>query len=286
MKRKEIITSGVLILLFSLTFISSANAETTWGFEVDKNYVYELNKLTIFGTPLVFEFKDEARMRIVFNDFNDTGYSFNTYNETHLLTETSTVFVPVAVDNETTLVLPQGLPVALPLVLGDIPDYLDYFGQVIDQTGSMIVLDDIMENITDYMNVTYLNVYSEYDSSYLSAYLDLYAPTVNASVFTELLGEMDQGDIPISIPTNITEFKLNVTLAFDSTTGLFDHLTIKLRSLSTDEYNYVDNFDADVEYELYKPTEPEETTTLSYGWIVPIAVAVIFASSLFTRKRK
>ncbi len=286
MKRKEIITSGVLILLFSFTFITPANAETTWGFEIDKNYVYELNKLTIFGTPLQFEFKDEARMRIVFNDFNDTGYSFNLYNDTHMLAETSTVFLPVQVDNETTLVLPQGLPVALPLTLGDIPDYLEYFGNVVDQTGSMIVLDDIMENITDYMNITYMSVYSVYDSSFLKANLDLYAPTVNASVLTELLGEMDEGSIPISIPTNITEFKLNATLAFDTTTGLFDHFTITLRSLSTDEYNYVDNFNVDVEYKLYKPTEPEETTTVSYSWVVPIAVAVIFASSLFTRKRK
>ncbi|MHA1199176.1 MAG: hypothetical protein ACTSQF_07485 [Candidatus Heimdallarchaeaceae archaeon] len=286
MKRKEIITSGVLILLFSLTFVTTANAETTWGFEIDKNYVYELNKLTIFGTPLQFEFKDEARLRIVFNDFNDTGYSYNVYNETNLLAETSTVFLPTEVDNETTLVLPQGLPIALPLTLGDIPDYLGYFGSIIDQVGPMIVLDDIMENITDYIDITYLNVYSVYDANYLSAKLDLFAPTVNASVLTDLLGDMDSGSLPISIPTNITEFKLNVTLAFDTTTGLFDHLTIKLRSLSTDEYNYVDNFNADVEYELYKPTEPEPTTTVSYAWIVPIAVAVIFASSLFTRKRK
>ncbi|MCE7741742.1 MAG: hypothetical protein GOP50_04730 [Candidatus Heimdallarchaeota archaeon] len=285
MKKKEIITSGVLILLFSLTFVTPANAETTWGFEIDKNYVYELNKLTIFGTPLQFEFKDEARLRIVFNDFNDTGYSYNVYNDTHLLDETSTVFLSTEVENET-LVLPQGLPIALPLTLGDIPDYLAYFGAIIDQTGSMIILDDIMENITDYMDVTYLNVYSVYDANYLSAKLDLFAPTVNASVLTDLLGDMDSGDIPISIPTNITEFKLNATLAFDATTGLFDHLIITLRSLSTDEYNYVDDFNADIEYELYKPTEPEPTTTVSYAWVVPIAVAVIFASSLFTRKRK
>ena len=286
MKRKEIITSGVLILLFSLAFVNTANAETTWGFEIDKNYVYELNKLTIFGTPLAFEFKDQARMRIVITDSNDTGYSFTVYNDTHTIDETSTVFLPVAVDNETTLVLPQGLPVALPLALGEIPDYLAYFGNIIDQTGSMIILDDMLENITDYMDVTYMEVYSVYDASFLSANLDLYAPTVNASILTELMGEMDTGSVPISIPTNITEFKLNATLAFDATTGLFDHLTVKLRSLSTDEYNYTDDFNADVEYELYKPTEPEETSTVSYAWVVPIAVAVIFASSLFTRKRK
>ncbi len=286
MKRKEIITSGVLIILISLNFIAPANAATTWGFEIDKNYVYELNKLTIFGTPLAFEFKDEARMRIVFNDFNDTGYSFDLYNNTNLLAETSTIFLPVAVDNETTLVLPQGLPVALPLSLGEIPDYLAYFGQVIDQVGSMIILDDIMENISDYMDITYLNVYSLYDDSFLSAKLDLYAPIVNATVLTDLLGEMDSGQIPISIPTNITELKLNTTLAFDASTGLFDHLNVKLRSLSTDEYNYTDDFNVDVEYALYRPPEPTSTTTVSYAWVVPIAVAVIFASSLFIRKRK
>ena len=286
MKRKDIITSGVLILLFSLTFISSANAETSWGFEIDKNYVYELNKLTIFGTPLVFEFKDQAEMRIVFNDFNDTGYSFNIYNKTHLLAETSTVFLPLEVDNETTIVFPMGLPVALPLAIGDIPDYLDYFGQRIDEMDPMMFLADVWDNITEYMDITYLELYSVYDSNYLSAKLDLYAPTVNSSILTELVGEMDQGEIPISIPTNITEFKLNVTLAFDATTGLFDHFVITLRSLSTDEYNYVSDFNADVEYELYKPAEPEETTDVSYGWIVPIAVAVLFASSLFTKKRK
>jgi hypothetical protein len=286
MKRKEIITSGVLIFLFLMAYVTPASAETTWGFEIDKNYVYELNKLTIFNTPLVFEFKDESRLRIVFNERNDTGYAYTVYNDTHLVDETSTTFLSVPVDNETTMVLPQGLPIALPLAIGDIPDYLGYFGDVIDQTGSLIILDDLMENITEYMDVTYMDVYSEYDASFLSANLDLYAPTVNASFLTELLGEMDGGSIPIAIPTNITDFKLNVTLAFDATTGLFDKLTIKMRSKSTDEYNYVDDFDADVEYELYKDTEPEETTTVSYSWIVPIAVAVIFTSSLFTRKRK
>ncbi len=285
MKRKEIITSGVLILIFSLTFVSPANAATNWGFEIDENYVYELNKLTVFETPLAFEFKDEARLRIVFNDFNDTGYSYTVYNETHLLAETSTVFLPTEVESET-LVLPQGLPIALPLAIGEISDYMEYFGLIINQTVSMIVLDDFVENITDYMDLTYLNVYSVYDTNFLSANLDLFAPTVNASILTELLGEMDSGAIPISIPTNITDFKLNATLAFDATTGLFDHLTIKIRSISTDEFNYVDNFNADVEYELYKPEETEPTTTVSYAWIVPIAVVVIFASSLFTRKRK
>ena len=284
MKRIEIITSGVLILIFSFTFVSPANAATSWGFEIDKNYVYELNKLTIFGTPLAFEFKDEARLRIVFNDFNDTGYSYNVYNDTLLLTETSTVFLPIEVET-TTLVLPQGLPIALPLAIGEIADYIAYFGDIVNQTGSMLFLDDLLENITEYMDVTYLAVYSLYDANFLSAKLDLFAPTVNNSVITELLGEMDTGEVPISIPTNITDLKLNTTLAFDSSTGLFDHLTIKLRSISTDEYNYTDNFDADVEYELYKPTEPATTTTVSYAWIVPIAVAVIFTSSLFMKRK-
>ena len=287
MKRKEIITCGVLILLFSLTFIAPANAETTWGFEIDKNYVYELNKLTILGTPLLYEFRDETRLRIVFNDFNDTGYSYNVYNETNLLAETSTVFLPVEVDNETTLVLPLGLPIALPLAIGDMSDYLLYFSQLIDQTGSMIVLDDIMENITEYMNLTYLSVYSVYDADYLKAKLDLFALTVNASVLTDLLGEMDTGTIPIELPTELTDFKLNATLAFDAVTGLFDYFVLKLRSFQTDAYNYTSEFNADVEYELYKPTEPEETTTtVSYAWLVPVAVAVIFASSLIRRKRK
>jgi len=286
MKRKEIITSGVLILLFSLTFVTTANAETTWGFEVDKNYVYELEKLTILETPFHYEFRDEARMRIVFNDFNDTGYSYNSYNDTHLLAETSTVFLPVEVDNETTVVMPLGLPIALPLAIGEIPDYLDYFGQMVDETNILPLLGDFMANISEYMDLTYLNVYSIYDSSYLSLKLDLFAPTVNETVLTELVGGMDAGEIPIQLPTNITDLELNVTLAFDATTGLFDSLVIDLDSLSTDAYATVTDFDIDVKYALYKPSEPEPTTTVSYGWIIPIAVAILFSSSLFSRKRK
>ena len=85
--------------------ITPASSETTWGFEINENYVYELNKLTIFGTPLVFEFKDESRLRVVFNEVNDTGYASTMYNDTHLVDETSTTFLSVPVDNETSMII-------------------------------------------------------------------------------------------------------------------------------------------------------------------------------------
>lgn len=251
--RRKLVFILVTFILTLLTFYSiPIEAETTWGFEIDENYVYELDKLIILGTPLQYEYMDETRRRVVFNDFNDTGYSYSSFNTTNFLGNSSTVFLPISIDNETSLVLPQGMPMALPLSINEIPDYLDYFGQAINQTESLLVFDNITPNITDYMNETYRMVFSSYDNSSLSEHIDLYSPSANNSLIEALLQSINLESNSFVLPTNFTYVQLNITSSFDSVTGLFDCLEISLSSLTTDEYGYTTSFDIEIRYEMYK----------------------------------
>jgi len=291
MKRSLIFSSGVLLLIFSMALISPVKANATWGFETDKTYAFELKQLNVWGADYVLALKQNTTMKIVFTDTNDTGYSYNTIDFEGTITQNSTVFVPVEVAEDVTFVMPQGLPIALPLSYGSITDYLSAFGQFINETNLNMMLGEVMANITDFGNITYMNAYSIYNEDYLYGKFDLFAPELNETTLTNLMAGIDTSELGIFIPTNITDFKFNATVAYNTTSGLFDYFKITIRSISEYE-GYVDNFNVDVRYGLYIPPPPytptptPTPTETNFPWLVPIAVVSLISSGLVLKRKK
>ena len=272
-----------------MALISPVKASTTWGFETDKTYVFELKQLSIYGADYTLALKQNTTMKIVFTDVNDTGYSYNVTDFEGTVTPNSTVFVPVEVSEGVFFTMPQGLPIALPLSIDAIPDYLEAFGQFINETNLNLMLGELMANITDFGNITYMDVYSIYNEDYLYGKFDLFAPELNETTLTNLMAGFDTGEMGISIPTNITEFKLNATIAYNATSGLFDYFKITIRSIG-EQYEYVDDFNVDVRYGLYIPPPPytptPTPTETSFPWLVPIAAVSLISSGLVLRRKK
>lgn len=291
MKRSLIFSSGVLMLIFSMALISPVKANATWGFEIDKTYAFELKQLNMYGTDYTLMLKQNTTMKIVFTDSNETGYSYNVIDFENTITSNSTVFLPVEVAEDVTFVMPQGLPIALPLSYGLIPDYLDAFGQFINGTDPSMMLGDLLFNMTDFGNITYMDVYSIYNEDYLYGKLDLFATVLNETTLTGLMAGFDSGDLPITIPTNISDFKFNATIAYNATSGLFDYFKITIRSMA-EQYGYVDNFDVDIKYGLYIPPPPytptptPTPTETNFPWLVPIAAVSLISSGLVLRRKK
>jgi len=291
MKRSLIFSSGVLLLIFSMALISPVKANATWGFETDKTYAFELKQLNMYGTDYTLMLKQNTTLKIVFTDSNDTGYSYNTIDFEGTITSNSTVFVPVEVAENVTFVMPQGLPIALPLSYGSIDDYLAAFGQFINGTDPSMMLGDLLFNMTDFGNITYMDVYSIYNEDYLYGKLDLFATVLNETTLTGLMAGFDSGDLPITIPTNISDFKFNATIAYNATSGLFDYFKITIRSMA-EQYGYVDNFDVDIKYGLYIPPPPytptptPTPTETNFPWLVPIAAVSLISSGLVLRRKK
>lgn len=273
-----------------MALISPVKANATWGFETDKTYVFELKQLSIWGSDYTLALKQNTTMKIVFTDVNDTGYSYNATDFEGTVTLNSTVFVPVEVSEGVFFTMPQGLPIALPLSIDVIPDYLAAFGQFINETDPNLMLGELMANITDFGNITYMDVYSIYNEDYLLGKFDLYATTLNETTLTNLMAGFDTSGFGI-IPTNITNFKLNATVAYNATSGLFDYFKITIRSISEYE-GYVDNFNVDVRYGLYIPPPPytptptPTPTETNFPWLVPIAAVSLISSGLVLRRKK
>lgn len=290
MKKSLIFSSGVLLLIFSMAIISPVNANATWGFETDKTYIFELKQLSIYGTDYTLMLKANTTMKIVFTDTNATGYNYTVTDFQNIVTPNTTLFLPVEVSEGVYFPMPQGLPIALPLTYTEIPDYLGAFGQFINQTDLNLMLGESMLNLTDIGNITYMDLYSVYNADYLYGKLDLFAPELNETTLTTLMASFDTGELPITIPTNITDFKLNATVAYNTTSGLFDYFKITIRSTG-EQYGYVDAFDVDVRYGLYVPPPPPPPTTptpteTDFPWLVPIAVLSIISSGLILRRRR
>ncbi|MCE7739680.1 MAG: hypothetical protein KAU62_03360 [Candidatus Heimdallarchaeota archaeon] len=289
MKRILIFSSGVLLLIFLMALISPVKANATWGFETDKTYAFELKQLNVYGASYVLGLKQNTTMKIVFTDTNDTGYSYNKIDFEGTITPNSTVFVPVEVAENVTFVMPQGLPIALPLSYGLIPDYLAAFGQFINETNSNMMFGDLLFNMTDFGNITYMDVYSIYNENYLYGKLDLFATVLNETTLTNLMAGFNTGEIGFFIPTIITDFKLNATIAYNATSGLFDYFKITIRSISEYE-GHVDNFDVDIKYGLYIPPPPytptPTPTPTNFPWLVPIAAISLISSGLVLRRKK
>lgn len=289
MKKGLFMACGVLFVIISVTFISPINAATSWGVDTDTTYKYELKNLTMFGSDLSILLKDNVSMNIIFTEFNSTGYTYDTYNSTGGVTSNSTNFVETEVEEGVFFTMPEGLPVALPLSLGTIPDYLNYFGQIMNQTTSFLFVDDLLANITDYANVTYMDTHSILNENYLYLYFDLFATEVNASILFDSMDMSDMGGF--TFPSNFTNFKLNATVNYNTTSGLFNGFTIKLRSMGEIAPGYFEPFDVDAVYGLYippaptTPTTPPPTEESFYPWLIPVITFVAFGVFIL-RKRK
>ena len=291
MRKSLFMACGVLFVILSVSIISPLNAATSWGVNTDTTYKYELKTLNMFGSDLSILLKDNVSMNIIFTEFNDTGYIYNAYNATGGVTTNSTNFVETEVDTGVFATIPVGLPIALPLSLGTIPDYLEYFGQFMNQTTSFLFIDEILANITDYANVTYMDTHSVLNADFLHLYFDLFAEEVNASV---LFDSMDMGDMSgFTFPTNYTDFKLNATINYNATSGLLYSFKVILRSLGEVAPNsgIFEPFNVDVVYGLYVPPAPTTPTTPTpteenfYPWLIPVITLVAFGTYIF-RKRK
>lgn len=285
--KKAFLVSGVLFIILSLTLITPTNAAATWGIETDVEYEFELKSFKIGTFDYSDLLKENVSFIVEFTSLTDIGNSYDVYNSTGLMTTNTTNFVETEVEAES-YTLPDGLPIALPLTIGTIPDYLDYFGDFVNATSSLFIFEDLLENMTDYLNATYMYAYSLLNENYLTIKADLYAPTVNNTLLEELVGGSEMG---ILIPTNITDLKLNATVAYNATSGLFNQLTIKIRSLSHIG-DFTENFNIDVLYGLHieevvpTPTPtPTPTEDTSYSWLIPTVLVLALLTGI-KRKRK
>ena len=288
MRKRLFVNIGVLLLVTSLVFVTPTKAATNWGVETAVIHKYELITLKLGGIDMAYYLAENLTMRVAFDSFDDTGYTYTTYNSTGGTSVNETRFVETSVGEEN-VTLPEGLPIALPLSIGSIPDYLLYFGQFINVSNSFYLLEELLLNITEYANVTYTAAHSLLDETYLRLYFDLFAPEVNASILSELMGE-DDTDLSNLVPSNITDFKLNTTIRFNSTSGLLYDLTMKIRSLQHID-DFTEAFDVDIKYALYVPPEPEpepepEPTESSYSWLMPMIAAFTVVSLLIVRRRR
>ena len=289
MRKSLFMACGVLFVIMSVTFISPINAATTWGVETDTTYKYELKNLIMFDTDLSLLLKDNVSMNIIFTEFNSTGYTYDVYNATGGVTSNSTNFVENEVEPGVFITMPNGLPMALPLSLGTIPDYITYFGQIMNQTTSFLFVDELLGNLTEFANVTYMDTHSILNENYLYLYFDLFATEVNASILFE---SMDMGSMgSFSFPSNFTNFKLNATINYNATSGLFNGFNIKLRSQGEVAPGYFEPFNVDAVYGLYippvptTPTTPTPTEESFYPWIVLVVTFAVFGVFIL-RKRK
>ena len=292
MKKKTII--GSTFILISLLFITLAptNATTQWGVTADTDYKFVLNKF-LFTSDMTPFIHDNVSATVIFREFNDTGYTYEIHplvGEPQLGLSTNFEEVDTGFANVT---LPVGLPVAIPLAIGDINDYPEYIGNFVNQTtcwfNSTMFTEfnttDIGENIT-------ITSYSTLDQKYLTIHLDMYADKLNDSLLTTLMENADFGDLPITLPSNITNFKLNATVSFSVTTGLFSSLTIIVRSNAM-LYGYPTNFNVDVDYSYNAPEEPtptntntETTTPRTTETPYPVLVTIIVTASFGLLIRK
>lgn len=292
--RKGLIASvGVLFLVISFASITPSQAATTWGVTVDELHKYELASLKYNGVDYTGAIGDEFEMNIAFDSFNDTGYDYTVYNSTGDATsENSTVFVEMPVDEEN-VILPSGLPIALPLSIGIIPDYLYYFGQFINISSSLTLFEELLLNLTEYANVTYSDASSTLDSDYFKMFFNLFATEVDATMLTDMMGDSDVGSL-FPIPSNLTDFTLNATINYNATTGLFYSFKIIIRSF-TQVDDFTTNFDLDIVFRLYvpppedpedpeEPTDPEPTEESPYPWLIPTLAA--FGILLISRRKR
>jgi len=296
MKKKYLFM--VLILTLSPLIINPSSAAATWGVEVGKVYSFVIENFSIYDTDYTRFVRAQFNVYIKFTELNDTGYTYDVYNSTskELISTNSTNF-EVTTNENGTFIIPNGLPIALPLQF-DSTDYLKYIGELVNQTSTVVGDFSTLLNITSMSNDTTLAVYSLLDDELLSLKIDLYSPKVDEELMTQLTGSLGDGmGFPMQLPTNLTDFKLNLTLSFDAEVGIFNALIIKIRSIATDDFSNQSPFNVDVKYVWDKPSEATPTPTPTstptptptetpYPWGIAIVAPIIVAGLLFVHKKQ
>ncbi|NPD89081.1 MAG: hypothetical protein HGN29_10180 [Asgard group archaeon] len=291
MKRGLIISYGVLLLVFSLVITTPTKAATDWGVETDERYKFELKNMSLYGQDYSLLFKENTTMEIEFTELLDNGYNYDVYDKDGLSQSNQTLFEDVLVDT-TNYVLPIGLPIALPLTIGSISDYLQYYGDFVNATESLILIDELLTNISDYTTNFNMKVNTTLDADYLRLYSYSHADEINATILSGLLTGVDLGDIGsvFVIPTNITDFDMTITLTFNATSGLFKILNLQIRSISWQE-GFSDNFNIDIKYALYVPPPPPPTTPTpteesAFPWGISTMISLAILGGVFFLRRK
>ena len=300
MKRGLIISYGVLLLVFSLAIITPINAATSWGVETGERYKYELKNLSIYGQDWSGFFEENTTMKIEFTELLDNGYTYDVYDKDGLSQSNETFFEETLV-GETSYVLPNGLPIALPLAIGSIPDYIQYFGDFVNETESLLLFDELLENISDYTTNFNMKVNTTLNVKYLKLYSYSNADTINATVLSDLLVGEDLGELggALTIPTNITDFDMTIIVNFNATSGLFKSLDLKIRSISWTEVDtdvYVsEDFNVDIRYALYvpdttttptTPTTPTPTEENAFPFGISTIMLITIIGGIFSLRRK
>ena len=290
MSRNLFFISGILILILSLTFTVPTRAAAEWGVYLDKSYKYEPKFMKILGTDyLPMLPKENFTFRVVFTDFLENGYQYDIYNYTGLMTSNQTTFELQEVPEVGNFTLPVGLPIALPLKIDAIENYLSYFGSFINNTQSSLLTEDLLANITDYTENYTMTTNTTLNEKYLLINSYSFADYVNASILSSLLAGEDTG-FPITIPENLTKFTMVITFAYNTTDGLFNYVSLKIRSKSV-QYGYEEDFTVDIKFALYVPPPPPPSTTTptttktSALWVLPI-ISIFSLAVLSYRKRK
>lgn len=292
MKRGLIISYGVLLLVFSLVITTPTKAATEWGVETDERYKFELKNMSLYGQDYSLLLKENTTMEIEFTELLDNGYNYDVYDKDGLSQSNQTLFEDVLVVS-TNYVLPIGLPIALPLSIGSISNYLQYYGDFVNDTENLILFDDLLENISDYTTNFNMEVNTTLDTSFLKIYSYSHADEINATVLSGLLTGVDLGDMGgvFIIPTNITDFDMTITLTFNATSGLFKVLNLKIRSISWQE-EFSDNFNIDIKYALYVPPPPTQPTTptptdeSAFPWGISTITSLAILGGVFFLRRK
>lgn len=304
MKRKVLIASFLLTGILVGMMVSPSLAATTWGVEINERYEFTL-KTFKFGSPtdISFMLKDNVTFGVEFTSFNDTGYTYDIYNSSGLMESgVSTLFE----ETETELgniTMPLGLPIAMPLAIGTSSDYLLEIGTIVNQTSIMIGSEDFV-NLTEFGDDTVVNVYSLLDEDYLKLKTDIYTSNFNDSLLEGLIGGLsDQpSDFPIDdlsllIPDIINEMTVNITMSVNAKTGLFDALTLVLKSKG-EQSGFEIDFDVYILYGYEDPavttqttdttetTDTETTTEAPYSWLFITPFALVTLVFLMKKRRK
>ena len=296
---KLIVLSVFLATMLIMTSTSNVLATTQWGIETGFSYKFSLKKLYMGGdlTPFL---KSNTTLEIKFTDINDTGYTYDVYNATGVVAqEQSTVFVTTETDIGD-FILPEGLPIALPLSIDQYSNYMNSLANFINQSAQNIeiIAAELQLNLSEIGSNITISAYATINTQTFNINLDGYASELNSTLVELLSSSFDTGDLPITIPTNITDFKLNVTLSYSATTGLFNNLLIKIRSKAV-QYGFLTDFNVDLEYgqEISQNTStntetPSVTTTTrteSTSFMVlwgAVALSIVSLSYITKREGK
>ncbi len=290
---KKNLTVFVCVLTMALLIVGTIpiRADTEWGITTEDEYKLELKKFRIFGDDYTAFLSQNLTFYVGFPSINESCYSYEIYNNSNDLIESNvTCFEEIEIE-ETTYILPNGLPIILPLRIGTISDYLTYLSTLINDTATFIGIDDLLnislDEIGEEANIT---VYSTINEEYFNIHGDFSASKLNSTLIEQLSANLGDADLPFSFPDNLTDFTMNVTVTFNAEIGIFDDVNLRIRSIDSFEQP----FDIDFKWGRYIPPPPEPTTTTDpttepqetvFTWFLPtLLISMLLAIPVWRKK--